>query len=415
MGRMRRWVLVLGLSLAGTTWADEPAERPDAGLAQKLFDFKAQTEPSRMDTAVSRASEELRAELPRDWQGHRVWGLQPWQWLALPLLGVLIALLTLLLVRLTGAVIRRLRPDPEDAARTIGGVAGPLRLWWGALLARAALPALALSPGAHSVWVDLLRIAAGAGFFWAALRAVTAWNERFASSTYAAQRPGSRALVGLSAQVLRFFLMALALLAVVSELGYSVGSVLAGLGIGGIALALGAQKTLENLFGAFALAIDQPIREGELVKVDDVVGHVENIGLRSTRIRTFDRTLVTIPNGKLSELRLETYAARDRIRLHTFIGVAYGTTAAQMKEVVEGCRDVLLAHERIFKDNVSVRFARLGDSSLDVEVVAWFLTTDFEEFRRFREEALLSFLSVVEQAGTSVAFPTRTVHLVTEK
>lgn len=409
MRGMRRWGLLLTLCLATSAWA----EAPDAGAGRRLFELDGERpEPSRLETTVARAGEAVRDELPGEWRSPAALGLERWQWLELLALAALIALLTALLVRATFALVHRLRKDAPDTPRVIPGLSAPLRLWWAAVLGRVAAPALGLSPGAHTLLVDVLRVAAGVGFFWAALRAVADWSARFSTSAYAQQRPGSRALVSLSAQVLRFLLVAAALLVLLSQLGYQVSSVLAGLGIGGIALALGAQKTLENLFGAFALAIDQPIREGELVKVEDVVGTVETIGLRSTRIRTFDRTLISIPNGKLSEQRLETYAARDRIRLHTSIGVAYGTTAAQMQQVLEGCRAALKAHPRIFQDVVSVRFARLGDSSLDIEVVAWFLTTDFEEFRGFREEMLLAFLAVVEKAGTSVAFPTRTVHLV---
>lgn len=412
MRPMRRLAVVLCLALGGVAQAEEPKDPPDAGAALRLFQLKQGESQSRVDQAVVRLSEELRDDLPPGWRTSSLLGLERWQWLALLLLSVLVTLLTLLLVRLTAAVVRRVRKDPGGAQQTNDRIIGPVRLWWAAILGRLVLPALALSQTAHTAWADVLRVSAGVAFFWGALRAVAAWSDQFATSSYALSRPGSGALVSLSARVLRFFLMALALLMVISELGYSVSSVLAGLGIGGIALALGAQKTLENLFGAFALAIDQPIREGELVRVDDVVGRVENIGLRSTRIRTFDRTLVTIPNGKLSELRLETFAARDRIRLHTFLGVEYRTTAAQLQQVLDGMRAVLRGHPRLWTETMSVTFARLGESSLDIEVVAWFLTTDFDEFRVIREEVLVQFLSVVEKAGTSVAFPTRTVHLL---
>jgi MscS family membrane protein len=208
--------------------------------------------------------------------------------------------------------------------------------------------------------------------------------------------------------------VAFASLAILSELGVSVTSALAGLGIGGIALALGAQKTLEHLLGAFAIAIDQPIREGDFVKIEDFVGTVEAIGLRSTRVRTLDRTIISVPNGKLADMRLETFAARDRFRLATTIGLTYGTTAAQVRQVRDGLEQVLRQHPQIWPDVVSVRFGAFADYSLNVDVVCWFLVKDFEEFKRVREEVLLSFMEVVEKAGCSFAFPTQTVHLVRE-
>ncbi len=199
-----------------------------------------------------------------------------------------------------------------------------------------------------------------------------------------------------------------------SLLGYQVGNVLAGLGIGGIALALGAQKTLENVFGAFALAIDQPMREGDFVMVDGtVMGTVERIGLRSTQVRTLDRTVVTIPNGKLSDMRLENYAERDRFRLLTVLTLRAGTTAEQLEAVLMGFREILRAEEKLWSDYASVRLMALNNGAFDVEVLAWLNATDMDEFRVIRERVLLGFVRCVEQAGTRFALPAQAVELRT--
>jgi MscS family membrane protein len=185
----------------------------------------------------------------------------------------------------------------------------------------------------------------------------------------------------------------------------------AGLGLGGLALALAAQKTVENLFGAFSIGVDQPFREGDFVKVEDFVGTVEAIGLRSTRFRTLDRTIVTLPNGKVADMRLESFAVRDRLRLASVIGLVYETTVAQMREVLSGFEQVLRAHPKIWPDNVVVRFREFAGSSLDIEVMAWFQTSDWREFQLIRQDVLLQFMEVVERVGTSFAFPTQTIHL----
>jgi MscS family membrane protein len=203
----------------------------------------------------------------------------------------------------------------------------------------------------------------------------------------------------------------MAMVAVISELGYPVASLIAGLGIGGLALALASQKTFENLFGAFSLGVDQPFREGDFVKVEDFMGTVEAIGLRSTRIRTLDRTLITIPNGKLAEMRIESFAARDRIRLACILGLVHGTTANQMRLVVAGLEQLLREHPKVWPEGITVRFQELNSSSLDIEIAAWFTTADYTEFQLIRQEILLQFMEVVEKARTSFAFPTRTVHL----
>jgi MscS family membrane protein len=204
------------------------------------------------------------------------------------------------------------------------------------------------------------------------------------------------------------------IVALLSELGYSVTSLVAGLGIGGLAVALAARSTLENLFGAFSIGADQPFREGDFVKVEDFTGTVEAIGLRSTRIRTLDRTVITLPNGKLADTKVESFAERDRIRLACDLGLVYGTTAAQMRQILAGVERVLRDQPKIFPDAITVRFKELGASALTIEVMAWFLTKDFAEFQAIRQEVLLQFMAVVEGCGSSFAFPTQTVHVVGE-
>jgi len=203
----------------------------------------------------------------------------------------------------------------------------------------------------------------------------------------------------------------IAVTAILSDFGYPVASLVAGLGLGGLALALAAQKTVENLFGAFSIGVDQPFRQGDTIKVDGVLGSVELIGLRSTRIRTLDRTVVTIPNGKLADARVECFAARDRIRMLCTLGLTYSTTAAQMREILAGCEKHLRDHPRVWQDELHVRFVAFADSSLNVEVQAWFDTKDWYEYLRLREDAMLAFVEIVERAGSSFAFPTRTLHL----
>jgi MscS family membrane protein len=201
-------------------------------------------------------------------------------------------------------------------------------------------------------------------------------------------------------------------LAVLAAAGYPVGTLLAGLGIGGLAIAFGAQKTIENIFGSLSLVVDQPLRVGDFVHLDDVVGTVEDIGLRSTRIRTLDRTLVTIPNGKLADQRIESYEARDRMRLSTTLSIEYGATRAQIEAVIAGVERVLNEHPQIWPNAITVRLSKLGPSSLDVDVMAWFQVQNSDEFQRCRQEVLLGFMRVIEEAGTRLAFPTQTVHLV---
>jgi MscS family membrane protein len=337
-----------------------------------------------------------------------------WQWLALPVLGVAAWLVGLALSRFTGMGLNRL------AARTtaswddllIAKLHGPMTLAWTLVVLYVLVPLLGLVGPAQALIHTSLRVGLFLVFFWSLMRGVDVLGSSLLQSGWAVQYPASRALVPLGGRVVKAGILGMAVVGLLGQMGFSVASLVAGLGIGGLALALAAQKTGENLFAAFSIGIDQPFRVGDYVNVEGMQGHVETIGMRSTRIRTLDRTLVTVPNGKLVEMNIETFAARDRIRFTTKLGLTYGTTAAQVRQILDGFERVLRGHPDIWPDMIVVKFAGFGESSLDVEVMCWFRTADFNDFREDRQEVLLGFMDVVEKAGSSFAFPTRTVHVV---
>jgi MscS family membrane protein len=275
------------------------------------------------------------------------------------------------------------------------------------LLVSACLPLLGLYAPAELFAYQLLRGGYYFALFWGLSRLIDAGGKLVADSAWASERVSAKSLVPIGVRLAKIFLLVVAVVYLVTAMGYPAASIVAGLGVGGLAVALAAQKTLENLLGAFTLGADQPFRVGDFVKIEDFLGNVESIGLRSTRIRTLDRSLVTIPNGRLSEMRLESYAARDRIRLACNLALVHGTTPAQMREVIDGCDKVLREHPKIWPENIVVSLKELGESALVIEVMAWFLTVDFAEFQRIRQEVLLSFMELVERAGTSLAVASR--------
>jgi MscS family membrane protein len=340
-----------------------------------------------------------------------------WQWVALPG-GILLAwMLGFLLSRLTRRILVRLTARThstwDDAL--VAKMGGPITLGWILALLYLALPWLRLSDALLTSTRRWLHALVLLGFFWAFWRGLDVAAQVLGNLRWSREHPASRTLLPLGRRLAKVSVFAAAVIAMLSELGYSVASLVAGLGIGGLAVALAARSTLENLFGAFSIGADQPFREGDFVKIEDFVGTVESIGLRSTKIRTLDRTLISLPNGKLADMRLESFSARDRIRLACTVGVLYGTTATQMRVVLDGLERVLRQHPKIWPDAVVVRFKEFAASSLDIEIMAWFLTTDFGEFQKIRQDILLGFMNVVERAGTGFAFPTRTVHLVQEQ
>lgn len=342
-------------------------------------------------------------------------GLALWQWLGLAVVVVLSWLLGRFGVWLLSWFATKLAGRTETSIddELLARLRSPVRaLAWIGLMRVGSLPLL-LHADAQRVLHQILLALFAFALVWAALRSIDVVSGHLAKASWAVERPSARSLLSLITRIAKVLVIVIAGIGFLSGIGLPVASLLAGLGIGGIALAFGAQKTVENLFGALAIGVDRPFREGDFVKVeDDVLGTVEAVGLRSTRIRTLDRTIVTLPNGRLSDMRVETFTLRDRIRLHTVLNLVYETTAAQMREILGGLEDVLKKHPAIWAEDITVRFVDLAESSLDVEIMCWFNTTDFNKFKAMREEVLLGFMKVVEQAGSGFAFPTRTVHVV---
>lgn len=342
-------------------------------------------------------------------------GLLWWHWLLMPFIAGFAWLAGRGLRSIAGRLLRALTRSTATTwdDRLLDSLGPPLTLAFSLLLFNMSFRLIQLTRG-DDAFVGLITrpglVFAAAWGLWRAVPVLMAWA---ASQSWAEASPSARNMLTIGANILRGAVVGFGTLAMIAALGYPVGTVLAGLGIGGLALAFGAQKTVENLFGSIALAIDQPFRIGDFVKVDDFVGTVEDIGLRSTRFRTLDRTVVSIPNGSLADQRLESFQVRDRMRLATTIGLTYDTTRSQMQTVLAGFDRVLRSHPRIWPDAVVVRFKEYAASSLDIEIMAWFAVPTWGEFQECREQVLLDFMGVVEDAGASFAFPTRTVHLVT--
>jgi hypothetical protein len=180
---------------------------------------------------------------------------------------------------------------------------------------------------------------------------------------------------------------------------------LAGLGVGGIAIALAAQKTLENVIAGASLIFDQAVRVGDFLKMGDVQGTVDKVGLRSTRIRTLDRTIVSVPNSQIANVSLETLSERDKFWFHPVVGLRYETTSAQMRQVLDGIRQMLARQSEIDGASIRVRFLRLAASSLDVETFAYVYARDWAHFLEIQEGLLLKITEIVSAAGTGIAFP----------
>ena len=194
----------------------------------------------------------------------------------------------------------------------------------------------------------------------------------------------------------------------IERVGISLIPIVAGLGIGGLAIALAGQRTIENLIGGMVLFIDRPVRVGNFCRFGEKIGTVEEIGLFSTRIRGLDRT---VPNADFSRKELTNFSRRDCMLLRTTIGLRYETTSEQLRFVLAKLRSMLLAHPKLTEDPARVRFVKYGDYSQDVEIFVYADTSDWNEFLGIQEDVLLRVRDIVEAAGTGFAVPSQTAYL----
>jgi MscS family membrane protein len=215
----------------------------------------------------------------------------------------------------------------------------------------------------------------------------------------------------LGERIVKVLVFVMAGLSVFGILGFNMSTALAGLGIGGLAIGFGAQKTIENLFGGVSVLGDEVIRVGDICKFGDRTGVVEDIGLRSTRVRTEERTLLAIPNGTVATINVENFSRRDKILFKTILTLHLETSADQLRYVLSEIRQVLETHPKIDPKNIRVRLTDLAPTSLNVELLCYVLTQDFNEFAEVREELLLRIMSFVEDSGTSLAIPSQTLYL----
>jgi MscS family membrane protein len=212
-------------------------------------------------------------------------------------------------------------------------------------------------------------------------------------------------MIRVVARIFSFAIAAWVIVIGAQIIGIPLAPVLAGLGIGGLALALSAQTTVENFIGGMTLFADRPVRLGELVKFGDKFGEVEEIGMRSTRIRTLARTLVTIPNAEFSKLHLENFTKRDKMKFHPRIRLSLDTTPDQFRYILIEIRKMLYAHPKVLQDPVRVRFVEFGTYSLDIEVFIYIDATDPNEYLGIAEDLYLRILEVLAQAGSGLAVP----------
>jgi MscS family membrane protein len=348
-----------------------------------------------------------------DWLKRGVYEQAVWKWFALAVLIPLTIALFMLVHRLARCGTRR-----QSVTAHLCRLVTPLTL----LL----LTPLVLDMANRELTLtgrvaeDLTLVVDAVGYFalaWIAWTGSMVLAEAVIASPKIPEQSLNAHLLRLAARIVGSVAVIAILFSVSSQLGAPLYGIVAGLGVGGIAIALAAQNTIEHFIGSLNLFADRPVRVGDFCRYGEDptpdwqrIGTVESIGLRSTRIRGIDNAVTTIPNGDFSKMHLVNYSLRSRTLLSTVLGLRYETTDDQLRFVLAALRDMLLAHPRAVDDEPNVRFAGFSDFALKVDIRVKINTTDPNEFRAIREDIYLRVMKIVKDAGTGFAFPSRTVY-----
>jgi len=216
------------------------------------------------------------------------------------------------------------------------------------------------------------------------------------------RRAGTNPLIPLGSRVMTLVTMVAGALMIAQTLRLPVNAIFAGIGLGGLAIALALQPLLANLFGGMAVTLDRVMRVGDFCRFGDQVGTVEDIGLRSTRIRTTDRTVVVVPNGEFSKMSVENFGLRDKRLFRHTIRLRINATPDQIRTVLRESHQLLIEHPQVESESARIRLENIGRNSLDLGVFAY-VPCDWEVFLQIQENLLLQIMEIIEASGTGIA------------
>jgi len=347
--------------------------------------------------------EDLRRALPRV----SFLGFELFKWVIVIGTG----LLAWLGVFLFALLVRRLLGDPQTPARRriFRFLALPVALWAVVLMMNLAADLLGRGTAAQTLkQMSPIPILVTVWVLFSGLNLV---RELYTTRLQQRGRPGAVVLMRPAVNAVKLLVAISAALLWLDNIGINITTLLTGLGVGGVAVALALQKPMEDVFGAITLYTQQPVRVGDFCRIGTQTGTIEEIGLRTTRIRTLANTVIAVPNAKLANEPIDNISAREKIRYSPALRLRYDTSPAQLQQILTGIRALLGSHERVLPDGQRVRFRTFGDDALKVEVNAYLNTTDWAEYLGLAETLNIRIMEIVAGAGTSLALPARVLHV----
>ena len=402
----------LGTMSSGDVEADLDLVRVSDPSAGKIWLISSDTlakVPELYDQVEAR---QVERKLPTVLVKHQVAGVPLWQWVAMLIAVPIAAAIGWLLLVLLEIPVRwwaRRRGQVEIA--NWRSVSAPAWLLTGTLAHQVFVRYLGIALLPRHYYFQLTSIALIVSATWIVWRVVRWSLHGVRNRALARGHAGTGSLMLLGERILKAVIFGVGVLAVLGSLGFNMSTALAGLGIGGLAIGFGAQKTIENLFGGVSVLGDEVFRVGDVCRFGDRTGVVEDIGLRSTRIRTEERTLLAIPNGTVATINLENLTRRDKILFKTTLGLRPESKADHVRFVLSEIRRLLYSHAKVETKTVRVRLTDIAGGSLSVEILSYILTRDFNEFAAVREDLLLRIMDVMEDSGGGLALPSQTLYL----
>ncbi len=247
---------------------------------------------------------------------------------------------------------------------------------------------------------------------WLLLQTVDAFAEHFASLTKGTETKMDDQIVPLLRTATKTLIGILGFVVIVQNMGYSVTGLMAGLGIGGLALALAAQDTLSNLFGSLTIFTDRPFQVGDYIKIGNIGGTVEEVGIRITRLRTSEKTLISIPNKEIASKAIDNMSLRLKRRYNATIGLSYDITAEKLQQAIDATKSIVRKQDGVDPDeSIVVSFTDFGESSLNVLVRFYTPTSDYDEFLRVQQEVNLEIMRRLEELDVEITYPCLSVYM----
>lgn len=348
------------------------------------------------------------------WSAESFLVLSVWQWMGIGLaifLGLVVQKLvytTLKVVHKIASSRTRTEWDDKIVAAFIGptGFASAVAVWY------LSIYLLALPESLSGFLYSLFQFLASVAIVYLGYRLVTVLTEFLRTLTDQTESDLDDQLMPIVDRTLKSLVVIIGGLIIIQNMGINVLSAIAGLGIGGLAFALAARDTAANIFGSITIFLDRPFKMGDWVRINDAhEGIVEAVGMRTTRIRTFKKTLISLPNSVVANSSIENISARANRRVYTTLGILYGTPSEKIERFVEEIRTIIRNHERATDEGMQVSFVNYNASSLDIMVYFFVNVANWTEELQAKQDVYLAIMRKAEEMGIGFAFPTQTIHL----